>query len=146
MSKPKSKLIANRSAHTVALSSDGVAARHNSSSKVKKAPVDTAQDMVPVPVPSRALRSARRPVDPLATSDPGSRPAAGPAGESVVAPPSQAKPRTVSKRSSTPSGPALSEATQARMREISDRLQALKQQLADLQSTKRAANAPRRLT
>jgi hypothetical protein len=40
MAKPKSKLIANRSAHAVALSNDGVATRRQSATKVKKDEVD----------------------------------------------------------------------------------------------------------
>jgi polyhydroxyalkanoate synthesis regulator phasin len=54
------------------------------------------------------------------------------------------RPRATKPRASAPIGPALSDSTQTRMREMSERLQAVRQQLADLQNKKRPARAARR--
>jgi hypothetical protein len=145
MAKTKSKLIANRSAHAVALANDGVASRHSGATKVKKEAVEVD---APVPVapalsrPVRPVRTVRRPVDGLV------EPVVEPVVEEPVSVPAVAapapRPRATKPRASAPIGPALSDSTQTRMREMSERLQAVRQQLADLQNKKRPARAARR--
>jgi methyl-accepting chemotaxis protein len=65
MAKAKSKLIANRSAHSVALANDGVASRHSGATKVKKEAVEADVPAPVAPALSRPVRTVRRPVDGL---------------------------------------------------------------------------------
>lgn len=142
MAKPKSKLIANRAAHSVALTSDGVASRRASGSKVKKEATEQGPESTPVPALSRPVRATRRPVDAVAL-EPVRAEATPLSTEPAVPAPPIAKPRPAKKRVQAPTGPALSDSTQARMREMTERLQAVRQQLDDLQNKKRPARARR---
>ncbi len=142
MAKAKSKLIANRSAHSVALANDGVASRHSGATKVKKQAVEADAPAPVAPALSRPVRTVRRPVDGLV--EPVVEPAVDePVSEPAVAAPAPRR-RATKPRTSAPTGPALSDSTQTRMREMSERLQAVRQQLADLQNKKRPARAARR--
>lgn len=139
----KSKLISSQSPHSVALSGDGVASRRSTSSKTKKKTEDDAAQVTPVPALSRPVRPNRRPVDrvePVAETPVVEEPAAK--SEPVAAP---VAPRKASKRSVAPKGPSLSAAMQERMREMNERLQGIKSQLADVQGKKRGIGARRRV-
>lgn len=140
MAKPKSKLIANRSAHTVALSGDGVAASRYTSSKAKKDPVAPEPPAQDLPAVTRTLKPVRRPVDEVSSAQ--KLPAASLADRSAIAPPMPVAPKAPRKRNLAPQGPSLSESTQTRMRDMAARLQALNQQLSDLQK-KRPGTAQR---
>lgn len=139
--KTKSQLIANRSAHAVALANDGVASRHSGTTKVKKDAVDAEPVVAPTPALSRPVRTIRRPVDRR------EEPVPEPVVDAVVLPAAvlaPARTRPSKPRTTAPKGPMLSESTQTRMRDMTERLQAVRQQLADLQNKKRPAGAARR--
>lgn len=127
----KSKLIANRAAHAVALSNDGVASHRKANSKAKKDGVEDVPAPVPV-APARPSRPVRRPaakVEPVIEPVP------------VVVP---AAPRPSRPRTKAPAGPSLSATTQARMREMTAQLDAVRAQLNKLQGRKGVADAKRR--
>jgi hypothetical protein len=139
----KSKLVSSQSPHSVALSGDGVASRRSTSSKTKKKTEDESVQLTPVPALSRPVRPNRRPVDRvepvvevLAVEEPPQ--ATQPEAKPVA-------PRKPSKRSVVPKGPSLSAAMQERMREMNERLQGIKSQLADVQNKKRGIGARRRV-
>lgn len=146
MAKPKSKLIANRSAHAVALSNDGVATRRQSATKVKKDEVDAPLEPVPVPALSRPVRPTRRPVDrvePVAHVVAVTPPEPEPAPVAPRRAPAARKPAA---RVSAPKGPSLSPEMQERMRAMAARIESLKADLAAVENKKRGVDAKRKMS
>ncbi len=132
----KSKLIANRAAHAVALSNDGVASHRKANSKAKK---DGVED-VPAPVPVAPVRPSRPVRRPAAKVEPVIEPVPVVVPAAPVAP----APRPSRPRTKAPAGPSLSATTQARMREMTAQLDAVRAQLNKLQGRKGVADAKRR--